>query len=116
MEQKVYIPCTEIKGANNIEIEVMYMKGEQWNRCYDRRGYYMAVRPVEITPMHFADKYIDIVTSGCSERSSRVFFLEGTERKSPKRLGEFVAKMNAHAKEIVDAFVRQDYNAVWAYV
>ena len=116
MEQKVHIPCTGIKGANHIELDVHYEKGDAWMNLYNRRGYYLSIRPIEITPMHCADGDFDMISFGGAERGSKTYFLEGTERKSAKRLNEFAEKVKAHAQEIADAFVRQDYNAVWAYV
>lgn len=116
MEQKVHIPCVDLAGCNYIEVEVMYMKGEAWSRCYNKRGYYLAVRPVTITPMEFQGTQYNMFSIGECARPSKIYLLEETTRKSPKRLNEFLSKVQAHAKEIAYAFVRQDYNAVWAYV
>lgn len=112
MEQKVRIPCLEIGGANHIELDVHYQKGEPWMNLYKERGYYLSIRPITITPM--GD--FDMISFGGADRGSKTYFLEGTERKSAKRLNEFIAKVQAHAQEIADAFVRQDFNAVWQYV
>lgn len=116
MEQKVRIPCLEIGGANHIELDVHYQKGEAWSNLYKKRGYYLSIRPITITPMHGSDGDYDMISFGGADRGSKTYFLEGTERKSAKRLNEFLSKVQAHAKDIADAFVRQDYNAVWAYV
>ena len=47
---------------------------------------------------------------------SKVYFLEGCDRKSPKRFREFVEKMNANAERIAKAFRTQKFDAVWDYV
>lgn len=112
MEQKVHIPCLDLAGANHIEVEVMYMKGEQWSSCYKRRGYYLAVRPIKITPMEFEGVPYNMFSMGECPRPSQIVLLEETERKSPKRLAELVSRIMAHAKEIADAYVRQDYAKV----
>lgn len=46
----------------------------------------------------------------------KVYFLEGCDRKSPKRFREFVEKMNANAERIAKAFRTREYNEVWNYV
>lgn len=116
MEQKVRIPCLEIGGANHIELDVHYQKGEAWSNLYKKRGYYLSIRPINITPIHFKDGDMDMISFGGADRGSTTFFLEGAERKSAKRLNEFVEKVRANAKEIAAAFVCQDFNSIWAYV
>ena len=48
--------------------------------------------------------------------ASRVYFLEGCERKSPKRFREFVERMNRNALAMRSAFRTQKFDAVWDYV
>lgn len=119
MEEKVQIPCGVIENCTHIEIDIAYMKGEPWMNLYKRRGYYMNVRPVRIYPVEVIHnglkQVIDMVSYGESGYG-KTYFLEGTERKSPKRLKEFVEKMNRHAKEIAEAFVAKRYDEVWQYV
>lgn len=116
MEQKVHIPCLDLAGANHIEVEVMYMKGEQWSSCYKRRGYYLAVRPIKITPMEFEGVPYNMFSMGECPRPSQIVLLEETERKSPKRLADLVKKVQDNAQAICDAFKAGNYNVVWAYV
>ena len=42
----------------------------------------------------------------------KVYFLEGCERKSPKRFREFVERMNANAERIAKAFRAQKFDDV----
>ena len=46
----------------------------------------------------------------------KVYFLEGCERKNPKRFREFVERMNRNAGLIAKAFRAQKFDAVWDYV
>lgn len=117
MEQKVTIPCDAFEGCTHIQMQVQYVKdAESWMRVYNRRGYYMDIRPVKIEPCDFNPNLQLVHYDTDMARLTKIFFLEGTERKSAKRLNEFLSKVQAHAKEIAEAFVRQDYNAIWAYV
>ena len=47
---------------------------------------------------------------------SKVYFLEGCDRKSPKRFREFVERMNRNAELIAKAFRAQNFDALWDYV
>lgn len=107
MECKVNIPML---GDRFTQLECLYMKGEPNSRIYKRRGYYMAVRDVRINQMAFGD----IITY--DGKADKVYFLEGCERKNPKRFGEFVEKMNKNAERIAEAFRGQKYDMVWDYV
>lgn len=51
-----------------------------------------------------------------SDAPYKKYLVEQVARKNAKRFGEFVEKMNAHAKEIAEAFVKGEYNKVWSYV
>ena len=93
MECKVNIP--EL-GDRFTQIECMYMKGEPCSRLFGRRGYYLAVRDVRIQRL----------TLGEGDES-KVYFLEGCDRKSPKRFREFVERMNRNAERIAKAFRTQ---------
>ena len=112
MECKVNIP--EL-GDRFTQIECMYMKGEPCSRLFGRRGYYLAVRDVRIQHLTLGNVEYDRVSLGEGDES-RVYFLEGCERKSPKRFREFVEKMNANAERIAKAFRTQNFDAVWDYV
>ena len=80
-----------------------------------RRGYYLAVRDVRIQRLTLGNVEYDRVSLGEGD-ASRVYFLEGCERKSPKRFREFVERMNRNAERIAKAFRTQKFDAVWDYV
>lgn len=91
------------------------MKGEPCSRLFGRRGYYLAVRDVRIQRLTLGNVEYDRVSLGEGD-ASRVYFLEGCERKSPKRFREFVERMNRNAERIAKAFRTREYNEVWNYV
>ena len=112
MECKVNIP--EL-GDRFTQLECMYMKGEPCSRLFGRRGYYLAVRDVRIQRLTLGNVEYDRVSLGEGDES-KVYFLEGCERKSPKRFREFVESMNRNAERIAKAFRAQKFDAVWDYV
>lgn len=109
MEQNVTIPVQGIMDCTHIQIDARYDKGDYRTP----RGYYVVVKAVKIEPAKYG--YFNMVTFA-SDYPYKRYLVEKTERKSAKRLNEFIEKVRAHAQEIADAFIRQDFNAVWSYV
>lgn len=109
MEQNVTIPVQGIMDCTHIQIDARYDKGDYRTP----RGYYVVVKAVKIEPAKYGD--FNMVTFA-SDYPYKRYLVEKTERKSAKRLNEFVEKVRANAKEIAAAFVCQDFNSIWAYV
>lgn len=109
MEQNVTIPVQGIMDCTHIQIDARYDKGDYRTP----RGYYVVVKAVKIEPCKYGDfNMISFATDYPYKR----YLVERAERKNPKKLAQLVEKVQANAQAIYDAFVRQDFNAVWQYV
>lgn len=108
MKETVHIPTDSLAGFTHIQLSAKYDKGE-WR---EPRGYYLTVTAVRIDKMPAGYEMV----TWASDAPYKKYLVEQVARKNAKRFGEFVEKMNTHAKEIAEAFVNKDYNKVWSYV
>ena len=113
MNKTIDIKTDAFEGANHLRIYLHYDKGNGWNR---KRGYYMSVRPVEISEQVINGYRIQSVGFVGVDDRARTYLLETTERYNKKVFDGFAGRIEQNRQEIHDAIAAGNYKEVWRYV
>ena len=115
-------PLENETRSDELEVKVNYSLGgyNYFANQQNGRGYSVHLQPMKVEHRELSDgtKYTTHSMSlmGSKDESGYKIFLEGTKRKSAKRLGQLSDIIDHHAESLAKLFEQGLHDAVYQYV